>query len=108
MREQAAKRYDLAERHELALDVDGGRPLSGYPQLAGVADRVPQDLADQDRSPDSPDRGRDFLVDLRELERVQIGRVLRPDHDVGRGPGTSPDLSGELLGGRCVVLRDLS
>ena len=41
------------------------------------------------------------------LARVQVGAVLRPDHQGRRGPLTGLDLRGQLQRGGGVVLRDL-
>ena len=54
--EEAAERDHLAERDQPALVVGGDRAALWQPQQPGVADRVLQDRADQDRTVDGGDR----------------------------------------------------
>ena len=89
--EQPAERDVLAERHQLALDVGLARPAARQPQHAGVAHRVGQQGADEHRPVDRVHRPGDRGVHLRVVPGVEIGRVLRPDHQVraraARPPG---------------------
>ncbi len=104
VREQAAERDVLTERDQLALHVDRHRAAAGQPQLAGVAERILQQRPDQHRTVDGRHRAGDRGVDGRVLARVEVGRVLRPDHQVGGGPGARGDLRGQGPGGGGVIL----
>ena len=106
MLEQPAERDVLAERHQLALDVGLARPAARQPQHAGVAHRVGQQGADEHRPVDRVHRPGDRGVHLRVVPGVEIGRVLGPDHQGGRGLGARTDACGQALGGGRVVERD--
>src|SRR5262249_40609854 len=103
VRQQAAERYGLPERYELPFDVDRARAVRRGPQLPGVTLRVLEHLPDEYGPPDGVHRAGDRRVHLGVEPRVQVGGVLRPDHQVGRWAEAGPDLRGQPLGGRRVV-----
>ena len=64
----------------------GPGPRPRGPQLPGVAQRVPEHLADQHRPVDGLHRRRDRAEHRGILPGIQVGGVLRPDHQVRCGP----------------------
>ena len=59
---------------------------------------------DQDGHADRPDRIVDLVVRRSVVVRVDVGRVLRPDHQVGLRPLAGVDLRGEVDGRLRVVV----
>ena len=81
----------------------GPGPRPGVHSCPALRSGFLQHLADQHRPVDGMHRRRDRAEHRGILPGIQVGGVLRPDHQVRCGPAARADLRGQLLGGRRVV-----
>jgi hypothetical protein len=75
------------------------RGVSGLP-VVGLQDRT-----DQDRRADRAGRPIDLRPGIRVAQWVDVGGVLRPDHQIRLGVPACGDLGRQPSGARCVVVQ---
>ena len=75
-------------------------------ELVVVPVTVDQHRTDQNRCTDRGGRGRDVSGGVGVAQRIDVGGVLRPDHDVRGVDLTATDLRGEFEGLRNVIVED--